>query len=46
MLAGGRFSAHQFEVVEGDLEGWATGLSMLKAGKTSGVKFVFKIGEV
>ncbi len=46
MLADERFSGHPFEVVEGGLEGVATGLNMLKAGKARGVKFVFKIEEV
>lgn len=44
-LKEGWFKAHPFEVVPGGLEGVEKGLSDLKNGKASGVKYVFKIGE-
>ncbi|KAJ4364089.1 hypothetical protein N0V83_009544 [Neocucurbitaria cava] len=45
-MAEGWFKAHPFEVVPGGLEGVQRGLQNLKDGKASGVKYVFRIGEV
>jgi NADPH2:quinone reductase len=44
-LAEGWFSSHPFEVVPGGLGGLETGLTELKAGKASAVKYVYRIGE-
>jgi NADPH2:quinone reductase len=44
-LAEGWFKGHPFKVVPGGLDGLQTGLSNLKAGKASAVKFVFRINE-
>ncbi|KAF1846303.1 zinc-binding oxidoreductase-like protein ToxD [Cucurbitaria berberidis CBS 394.84] len=45
-LAEGSFTPHPYEVIPGGLEGVQTGLENLRDGKASGVKYVFKIGEV
>jgi NADPH2:quinone reductase len=45
-LAEGFFTPHPHEVVPGGLEGVEKGLRNLKEGKASGVKYVFKVGEV
>ncbi|KAF1936582.1 zinc-binding oxidoreductase-like protein ToxD [Clathrospora elynae] len=45
-LAEGWFKPHPHEVIPGGLEGVETGLKNLKEGKASGVKYVFKIGDV
>jgi NADPH:quinone reductase-like Zn-dependent oxidoreductase len=45
-LKEGWFKPHPHEVVPGGLEGVETGLRNLKEGKASGVKYVFKIGDV
>ncbi|KIV99961.1 uncharacterized protein PV09_08474 [Verruconis gallopava] len=44
-LLDGWFNGHPFEVVPGGLHGLQTGLSNLKAGKASAVKYVFRIEE-
>ncbi|CAO2649868.1 Nn.00g011600.m01.CDS01 [Neocucurbitaria sp. VM-36] len=45
-LAEGFFKPHPHEVIPGGLEGVQKGLQNLKDGKASGVKYVFRIGEV
>lgn len=45
-VAEGWFKPHPHEVVEGGLEGVERGLRNLMEGKASGVKYVFRIGEV
>lgn len=44
-LSEGWFKAHPYEVVPGGLEGIQTGLTNLRDGKASAVKYVFRIGE-
>jgi NADPH:quinone reductase-like Zn-dependent oxidoreductase len=44
-LVKGWFKGHPFEVVPGGLHGVQTGLTNLKAGKASALKYVFRIGE-
>ncbi|KAF1916460.1 zinc-binding oxidoreductase-like protein ToxD [Ampelomyces quisqualis] len=45
-LAEGFFKPHPHEVIPGGLDGVEEGLRNLKEGKASGVKYVFRIGEV
>jgi len=45
ILADGRLKAHPYEVIPGGLNGVLTGLQKLKAGKASGVKYVYRIEE-
>ena len=44
-LFGGWFNGHPYEVVPGGLNGVEKGLSDLKAGKASAVKYVYRIDE-
>lgn len=43
-LREGWFKPHPYEVVPGGLSGVETGLTNLKAGKASAVKYIFEIG--
>ncbi|KAE9363024.1 GroES-like protein [Stipitochalara longipes BDJ] len=45
LLVEGRLKAHPYEVVPGGLGGVLTGLQMLRDGKASGVKYVYRIEE-
>jgi len=45
MLADGRLTGHQFEIVDGGLEGVGKGLNLLMEGKAKGSKFVFRISN-
>ncbi|GME27594.1 alcohol dehydrogenase-like protein [Neofusicoccum parvum] len=44
-IAEGAFSAHPHQVVPGGLAGVAEGLTNLREGRASAVKYVFRIGE-
>jgi NADPH2:quinone reductase len=45
LLDNGRLKAHPYEVIPGGLAGVLTGLKMLKDGKASGVKCVYRIED-
>jgi hypothetical protein len=42
----GRVKAHPVKVMEGGLEGILGGMQMLKEGRASGVKLVYRVGEL
>jgi hypothetical protein len=42
----GRVKAHPAKVMEGGLEGTLGGMQMLREGRASGVKLVYRIGEL
>lgn len=44
-IAEGKFKAHPYEVVPGGLAGVSQGLTNLKEGKASAVKYVFRIAD-
>lgn len=46
LVGGGLIKAHPAKVMEGGLEGIVGGMQMLKEGKVSGVKLVYRVGEV